>query len=498
MRNKKLAWNTISGFLLQGNTVLCGFILPRAILNRFGSDVNGLINSIAQFLQMIAFLELGVGAVVQSALYKPLADGDPVKISEVLASGSRFFKKLGGILAVYVIALVMIFPVLVDKRFGFVYDATLILSMSISYFAQYYFGLVDGLLLKADQKAYIINIIDTVTLIVNTLFCYCLLYWGFSIQVVKLTTSGIFLLRPILVRLYIRRNYQIDRKCRYDKDPVEQKWNGVAQHVAAIVLDSTDMVVLSVFSTMSFVSVYSVYLIVVSGIKSLVQSFFSGIGSLFGELWAKQEREELNGYFGFAEWMLHGLSVFVWCCTYKLIVPFVLIYTEHMTDIDYNVPEFAALICIAYALYCLRLPYNSMILAAGHYKNTQNIYIVGAAMNLTFSILAVSCWGLVGVAMGTIAAMLYQMVHMGYYVMKHLKVHSFRRSAKQFLFDLLTILLILFATGMLSGTASTWLGWIVLAVKHAVLIAVCILVMNFVFYNRESRQIVNKVMKKKH
>ena len=115
MRNKKLAWNTISGLVMQATTVLCGFILPRAILNRFGSDVNGLINSIAQFLQMIAFLELGVGAVIQSALYKPLADGDPVKISEVLVSGSRFFRKLGGILVVYVAALVVVFPVLVDK-----------------------------------------------------------------------------------------------------------------------------------------------------------------------------------------------------------------------------------------------------------------------------------------------------------------------------------------------------------------------------------------------
>ena len=76
VRNKKLAWNTMSGLLLQVTTVLCGFVLPRAILNRFGSDVNGLLNSIAQFLQMIAFLELGVGSVVQSALYRPLAEGD--------------------------------------------------------------------------------------------------------------------------------------------------------------------------------------------------------------------------------------------------------------------------------------------------------------------------------------------------------------------------------------------------------------------------------------
>lgn len=496
MRNKKLAWNTISGLVMQATTVLCGFILPRAILNRFGSDVNGLINSIAQFLQMIAFLELGVGAVIQSALYKPLADGDPVKISEVLVSGSRFFRKLGGILVVYVAALVVVFPVLVDKQFGFVYDATLILSMSISYFAQYYFGLIDGLLLKADQKAYIINVIDTVTLIFNTIFCYCLLYLGFSIQIVKLATAGIFLLRPILVRIYIQRNYQIDRKCKYTKDPIEQKRNGVAQHVAAIVLDSTDVVVLSIFSTMSAVSVYSVYLIVVSGIKNLVMSFLDGIDALLGELWAKQEREELNRYFGFTEWLVHEVTLFVWCCTYKLIVPFVLIYTEHMTDVDYNVPVFAALICIAYALYCLRLPFNEMILAAGHYKNTQGIFIAAASINLTVSILVVSRWGLIGVAIGTIAAMLYQMIHMGYYVLKHLKVHSFKRSIKQYVFDILTIILTLCATSVISGTEATWLGWIVLAVKHAIVIAVCIVAMNLVFYRSESMRIFRKVLKK--
>lgn len=497
MRNKKLAWNTLSGFLLQGTTVLCGFILPRAILNRFGSDVNGLLNSIAQFLQMIAFLELGVGSVIQSALYRPLANRDIKAVSEVLASGTGFFRKLAGILLVYVIALVFIYPLFINDTFGFAFDATLILSMSVSYFAQYYFGIMDALLLKADQKSYIINVVDTVTLIVNTLFCYCLLYFGFSIQVVKLATAGIFLFRPILVRRYIRRNYDIDRKCKFSKDPVEQKWNGVAQHVAAIVLDSTDVVVLSIFSTMSAVSVYSVYLIVVSGIKSLILSCFNGIGSLFGELWAKQEHEELNNYFGFSEWIVHGLSVFVWCCTYKLVVPFVLIYTEHMTDADYNVPVFAALICLAYALYCLRLPFNSMILAAGHYKNTQSIYIVGAVMNLSLSILAASRWGLIGVAIGTIAAMLYQLIHMGYYVLKNLHVHSMGRTLKQVAFDIITVILVLFATGFISATEATWLGWIFLAVKHAVVIGVCVVLMNVLCYNKACGKIVSKVVKKK-
>ena len=497
MRNKKLALNSISALLFQVTAVLCGFILPRAILNRYGSYVNGLVNSAAQFLQMIAFLELGVGAVLQSALYKPLADRDFSRVSEVIASGNSFFRKLAGILVVYVGVLMIGFPLLVDDSMGFAYSATLIFSMSISYFAQYYFGIVDGLLLRADQKGYIINIIDLVTLVINTILCYCLLYWGFSIQAVKFTTAAIFLLRPILVRYYIRKNYQIDRKCRYTKDPIEQKWNGVAQHVAAIVLDSTDMVILSLFSDMISVSIYSVYLLVVSGVQNLILRFFSGIDALFGELWAKQEREALNKYFGFTEWMIHGVGLFVWCCTYKLIVPFVVIYTEHMDYTNYNVPVFAALICLAYMLQTLRIPFHSIIRSTGHFKNTQNIYIIGASMNVILSVLAVHNWGLVGVTVGTIAAMLYQVLHMGYYVLKHLKVHSFRRSLKQYAVDVLTIGLVLCVTRLISATEATWLGWIVLAVKQAVVIGSCVLVTNFVCYQKETMQIIKKVLKKK-
>lgn len=498
MRNRKLAWNTITALTYQATVVLCGFILPRAILNRFGSDVNGLINSIAQFLQMIAFLELGVGAVVQSALYRPLAEGNARNVSEVIASGTGFFRKLAAILVLYVAGLLVFFPMFVDNKYGFTYDATLILSMSISYFAQYYFGIMDGLLLKADQKAYIINVIDTVTLVINTAFCYCLLHWGFSIQVVKLATAVIFLSRPVLARIYIRQHYQIDRKCKYTKDPIEQKWNGVAQHVAAIVLDSTDMVVLSVFSDMYAVSIYSVYLIVVSGIKSLFMSCFNSVRSLFGELWAKQEYEELNRYFGFMEWLLHAVVVFVWCCTYNLIVPFVLIYTEHMTDVNYNVPIFAALICIAYGLYCLRLLFNEMILAAGHYKNTQCIFITAACVNLTLSVFAVSRWGLIGVAVGTIVAMLYQMLHMGYYVIRHLKVHSFTQTAKQFAVDGITVMIILYITRLISGAEATWLGWFILALKHAAVIAVCTLAVNCVFYYNVTMQMLRKIMDRMH
>ena len=75
-RGKKLFLNTGSSLIFQVTTIICGFILPRLILKAFGSEVNGLVNSITQFLGIISFLELGVGSVIQSSLYKPLADKD--------------------------------------------------------------------------------------------------------------------------------------------------------------------------------------------------------------------------------------------------------------------------------------------------------------------------------------------------------------------------------------------------------------------------------------
>ncbi|MDU2201798.1 MAG: sugar isomerase, partial [Anaerococcus hydrogenalis] len=93
-RKKLLALNTSSSLIFQLTTIICGFIVPRLILQTYGSEINGLINSIMQFLAIISFLELGVGAVIQSSLYKPLAEKNDEEISKIVVSGQRFFSRL--------------------------------------------------------------------------------------------------------------------------------------------------------------------------------------------------------------------------------------------------------------------------------------------------------------------------------------------------------------------------------------------------------------------
>lgn len=494
-RKKRLAYNTFSSLLYQVATIICGFILPRLILTAFGSEVNGLVNSITQFLSIISFLELGVGAVVQSALYKPLAERNETEISCIIKSANRFFRTIAKILLVYVIFLVIFYPKLANQKFPQVYTASLIIVISISMFAQYYFGIVNRLLLTADQQGYVQYNAQTTAIILNTTMCYILIKMGFGVHVVKLTTSLIYLLQPFAIYLYVKQHYCIDRNVTYTEEPIKQKWNGIAQHVASVVLDSTDIVVLTVFDTLASVSIYSVYFLVVRGIKQLFLSMTNGIQSLMGELLAKKDIKELKNLFDWTEWVIHTGTVFVFGVAAITIVPFVEVYTRGVTDVEYVQPLFAVLLVMANAGHCLRLPYNLMILAAGHYKQTQKNYIIAAIMNITISIIIVNYLGLVGVAIGTLCAMLYQTVWMAIYDSKNIIKWPIKNFIKQLVVDVVTIVIMVLVTLHIKMSAVSYLAWGKYALVISFISVAVIIVVNFVFYRSHLLRIWTSVIR---
>ena len=75
-RSKYFVLNTLASLANQVIVVICGFILPQLILNYYGSSVNGLIQSITQFIGLVGIFDAGMGVVIEACLYKPLAEGD--------------------------------------------------------------------------------------------------------------------------------------------------------------------------------------------------------------------------------------------------------------------------------------------------------------------------------------------------------------------------------------------------------------------------------------
>ena len=172
--------------------------------------------------------------------------------------------------------------------------------------------------------------------------------------------------------------------------------------------------------------------------------------------------------------------------TSALIIPFIEVYTKGISDVNYVQPLFAMLIVVANAGHCLRLP---MILAVGHYKQTQNNYLIAATLNIIISVVAVRALGLVGVALGTVIAMFYQTVWMAWYDSKNLIKWPFKNFLKQIFVDgLIVVLLHLFIHLSFLKTwfemkSVTYFSWIVIAVKISILVIFISAIINIVFHS---------------
>jgi len=495
-RKIKLKLNLASSLLYQLITLVCGFILPRFFLSYYGSAVNGLVSSIIQFLGFIALAECGVGAVVQSTLYKPLAQNDTVSVSKIVISSERFFRKIAYILLAYVAVLMAVYPFITIDSFDYLFTAVLILVISVSTFAQYYIGMTYKLLLNADQLGFIQYAVHSAALILNTVCCILLMRAGASIRTVKLTTSLIFVMQPVLLSVIAKRRYRIDRSLRLTEEPIRQKWNGLAQHIASVVLGNTDTVVLTLLSTLENVSVYGVYHLVVNGVKQLVVSMTNGMQAMLGNMLAKNETEELNRSFDRMEWALHTLVTLAFSVTAVLIVPFVSVYTADITDAEYIVPAFAYLITLAQASYCLRLPYNIMVLAAGHYKQTQWSAIIEAVINVALSVVLVVHFGLIGVAIGTFAAMAYRTVYLANYLKKNILQRKISHFIKHLAVDAIAALLLFSAVSVFPGFyamgQTDYWSWFVLAIKVGLTALGIQAVVNVLFYGKKVKRRITR------
>lgn len=490
-QTKKLKKNTVTSLLYQLVSIVSGFVLPRLILQYYGSSINGVVSSITQFLSVISLCECGVGAVVQSALYKPLADNDLSAISKIYVSSNRFFKRVTYILIAYIGVLIGIFPFINDGGFDFWFTATLIIAIAIGTLAQYYLGITYQLILNAAQLVYIQMIVRIACVIINVVASIVLITNGASIQLVKLISSIVFLLQPLCYVVAVRGRYKIDRKITYTEEPIKQKWNGMAQHIATVVFENTSVLILTVMSTLENVSVYGVYHLVTNGLKLFFASLTLGMKSYLGDLFARDEAVNLNKAFDRFDWLMHTGATLIFTVAGILILPFVKVYTFDIHDAEYIQPVFAIFMCLAMAIYTIRLPYNYMIQAAGHFKQTQNSAMIEVILNVLLSVGFVKFFGLVGVGIAAAAAMVYRTVYFVLYLSRHILHRNKAKFLKNVFVDILSCVVMILSTMWIDMGSVTYISWIAMAFKVFAICAAETLLINLIFYKGQLRTLVN-------
>lgn len=495
MRSKKAVLNMFYSLMLQIITIVSSFIVPRIIIETFGSSVNGLTSSITQFLGLLTLLQSGVGGVVVASLYKPLADRDELKVSNIIKATENFFKKIAYITIVYICVLVIVFPLLIDNNYNFMYIPSLVVIIGIGTLAQYYFGITYQMLLQADQRSYIYSIIQMGGVIANTIIVLVLIKIGAGIHIVTLGSSSVFLIRPLLLKIYVIKKYRIDKECLPDQKAISQRWAGMGHTVAFFVHSKTDIFLLTVFTNLKEVSVYSVYAIVVTGLNMLISNVARAAQAAFGNMIAKDEHDVLKRNYEAYVCLTHILTVTLFTSAVVLIIPFITIYTNAFQDANYIRPLFGYIFLASEGMYCLRQPYHLIIISAGHYRQTRNGAFIEATINIVVSLVLIKPFGIVGVAIGTLFAMMFRTVDYVVYLKQNILYAKIGDFLKRMIISSVTVAIIILLTRNIMfinmGTYSKWLGQALYVTLIAVIVTLGV---NLIFYRTEIISIL-KILK---
>lgn len=498
MKRGKIALKNISSnLLLQFVVIISGFIIPKLLISTYGSDTYGLVASITQFLSFIMLLEAGIGPVIKAKLYKYIANDDRHHIKLILKDADRFFKKIGIIFIVYVLILCLVFPY-INSEFDGLFSAGIIIIMAVSTLFEYFFGIVYNLYLQADKKYYVTSSVQIFCYIFNIILVVLLIHFGASIFVVKIANTVAFIIKPVFQAMYVRKKLNMNFKNEPGDYKIDNKFDGLSQHIAYIINNNTDVTVLTIFSNLSTVAVYSVYNLVGTAVKNVSGAFTNGMDSIFGDMAAKGEKKVLQRSFSIYEFIYYTITLIMFICAMILIVPFIKIYTNGITDANYAQPFFGYILIVACFFMNARVIYSNLVYSIGHFKQTNFICWVEAISNIVISVCLVIKFGLVGVAIGTLVASLIRYLYFMYYSSKVCIDRSVGVCAKWFIISMILFILFAFITNNIKFYVPTnYFNWVVYALCVLVIVSVVVVFVNVLFNYKIFKEVLVYIKEKR-
>lgn len=473
---------------------LSSFVVPHYIIHTFGSDVNGLIASITQFLSYITLIESGIGAIGRASLYRPLAEKNDLVLNGSIRALEGFYRKIAYIFIAYVLCLATFFPFLVNHDFNWLYTSSLVLILAISIFVQYYFGITYQTVIQADQKKYIASLLQASVMLANMVIIVIMIKIGAGVHIVQLCSALIFVARPIVYYTYAHKHYNIIKEVEPRNEVLKQRWDGLAQHLAFFIHKNTDIVVLTILTNVRVVSVYSVYMLPIAGCSKVVNIFSSSLEPAFGNMIAHGEMQTLKNRVSTCSTITIQVAILLFSTTAIIISPFIVLYTNGVSDIDYLRPIFGILMLIAESFYCIRMPYQAAVYAAGHFKQTRNGAILEAVINIVLSVAFVFKFGLIGVAIGTLVSMGFRTCqYIWYYHVKLLeKKDGLKSEFKRLAVSMFEIGIIVACSKVIPAVSSeNYFDWIWQSCAVGVGCLLIVMAITLIFYRDDAKHLLH-------
>jgi O-antigen/teichoic acid export membrane protein len=420
MRTKLSLYNTISAIVLQIINMIVNLVLPQVMIRVYGSAINGLVTSIRQIISYFNLVEAGLSGAAVYALYKPLADKDEDDINGILSASNRFYNISGFIFSALVLVTAFIYPMFTSGQgISGITIAALVVIIGASGSLEFFAVGKYKVLYTADQKSYIISLINAVAVVINAVIILILAILRIDIVIVQLIALISFIARSVLYVVYGRLKYsQINFKVPPRNEALDKRWDALFLQILGVASTATPVVVTSLVLGFKEASVFTVYNMVFASVLALLTTFSGGLSAMFGELLARSELGILQKAYQQYEYLYYGLLAWGYACAAILIMPFMEIYTRKFTDAVYIRPGIAALFVAVGVLSNIKTPQGMLVISAGLYKETKIQSLIQAVIIVVLSAVLAPFLGIAGVLIGAVLSHLYRDIDLLFYIPK--------------------------------------------------------------------------------
>lgn len=417
-RTGKFLYNTFFAASYQMVVLIAGFITPRFMLQYYGSEINGLITSISQFISYFNLVEAGLSGAAVYALYKPLAENNHREISAIVVATQKFYTISGYIFLLLTTALAILYPLKV-KVTGLdnVQVFLLILILGLAGVLEFFTLGKYRAVLTADQRLYVISFSSMLYVILNTAIIAVMASMQINIIIVKAVAFGSILLRCFVLYVYTNRNYSyINYNEHPDNLALNKRWDALYIQIFGTIQSGAPVIISTIFLGLKSVSIYSIYNMVIGGISGVLGVFTNGLSASFGDIIARGEKQILQKAYCEFEFAYYSLITVIYSVSFVMIMPFIRLYTADITDANYDNPFFGMLFVLNALLYNLKTPQGMIVISAGHYKETRLQVTIQGGIVVVSGIILAPRFGLAGILLGLIASNLYRTIDLLFYI----------------------------------------------------------------------------------
>ena len=450
-KTKNSSKSAVFAFLNFFLKIIYKFALRTIFIKFFCVEYLGIDSLFVNVLSVLSLAELGFSSVITFSLYKPVAENDIKKIKSYIDTYKKIYKVVG--LVVLILGL-LICPFLkhllndierIDVNIYFIY--ILFLANTVSTYFMSYRQVLFVVYQQRDLEYKCLSLTSTLTILFQVLSI--VIFKNYYVYLIVTIISGI--LSNLIMFLFSKKKYpginskDIESLTMDEKKNLKQNVKGILFHkISAVVLNSTDSIIISAFIGSVTLGKYSNYLIITSALTSIFVLLADSLRGSVGNCFVTKNADENFELFKTLRFLFHCIAGVCSVCLFVLINPFIGIWIGE----EFLITNLATIFIICFNFYLF-----STRVISGLYRETYGNFqidkwkgVIEATINLLASLILVKFLGLFGVLVGTSISCLLTSIWVDPFIV-YRKV--FKKSLREHIIKILLFAILMFGIGWL-------------------------------------------------